>query len=253
MVTMMRRGVLQSFSLLSLALALAGITYARMSASSLRASVVRVAERVEAYVEQGPGGANVMIPIVFDAQDHALSCEVATLKMVLAYRGVQVQESELIKRVGFDRTPHTYQGGRELWGDPSKAFVGNIDGRMMDDGYGVYWQPIERVAKLYRKEAQGFERRTDWHLVQELQEGNPIIVWGCLGACQRRVWYAPGNENKVFGVSYEHTFIVNGFSGNPDAPDGFWLVDPIYGQRYMERNAFIAMWDSLDRSGVVVY
>lgn len=55
--------------------------------------------------------------------------------MALNFKGVNVSEDDLIPKVGFDKTPHN----GNIWGNPYTAFVGNISGRQMVDGYGVYW------------------------------------------------------------------------------------------------------------------
>lgn len=235
------RRLLLVASLVALGVILATVAYGRLHGSSLKATTLRVASRVEAYGEPKPYEAHVFIPVRFDGQDHALSCEVATLKMVLSYKGVEVDESELIAHVGVT----------DMWGDPSEAFVGNIDGRMFGDGYGVYWQPIARVGNLYRT-SHYFEGWASGELVRTLQDGNPIIIWGCLGTCQNRSWTTAEGRN-IRAVSYEHTFVVNGFNGAPDAVTGFWVIDPIYGRKYMDMASFMRMWDTLGRSGVVVY
>lgn len=232
---------LEGLSFIVFALVLGVVAYANVRGSSLNATVTRLSERVQAYGEPKPYEAYVFIPVRFDEQDHALSCEVATLKMVLEHKGVSVDESELIAHVGVT----------DMWGNPSEAFVGNIDGRMFGDGYGVYWQPIARVANLYR-ESRSFQGWESGDVVRTLQEGHPVIIWGCLGGCEARTWTAP-DGGTVNAVSYEHTFVVNGFNGTPEQVDGFWLIDPIYGRKYMERDSFMRMWSTLGNSGVVVY
>lgn len=232
---------LQGISFIVLALTVGAVAFSRIHGSSLTATAIRLTDRVHAFGEPKPYEAHVFIPISFDKQDHALSCEVATLKMVLEYKGVAVDESELIAHVGVT----------DMWGDPSEAFVGNIDGRMFGDGYGVYWQPIARVGNLYR-ESRHFEGWKSGDLIRTLQEGHPIVVWGCLGRCENRSWTTPDGQ-EVTGVSYEHTFVVNGFSGTPDDIEGYWLIDPIYGRKYMELDTFMNMWGKLGYSGVVVY
>ena len=75
-------------SLVVLVLVLSGIVFSRLHGSSLRATSARLASRVSAYGEPKPYEAHVFIPVKFDKQDHALSCEVATLKMVLSNKGI---------------------------------------------------------------------------------------------------------------------------------------------------------------------
>lgn len=218
--------------------------------STFQASVLRGVSRILVAVSSKPKP-TILLPVKFDKQDHALSCEVATLKMALAYRGVKVSEGELIEKVGFDKTPKSGVNGVLTWGDPQKAFVGNIDGKMLIDGYGVYWFPIGRVANDYRYTLI-FEKWDEAKLVQQLLEGNPVIIWGYLGSGRPASWKTyDGKEVKA--VYYEHTFVVHGFAGDQLDPSGYFVIDPIYGEMYMAKSVFLKKWDAFSRSGVVVY
>lgn len=208
--------------------------------STFQAAVTRGVARFVAAVAPQPKP-TVLLPVKFDKQDHALSCEVATLKMALAHRGVFIDESELISKIGFE----------PMWGDPQKAFVGNIDGKMFRDGYGVHWFPIARAGNDYRY-AVAFEGFQISDLVAQLNEGNPIIIWGYLGSGNPKNWTTRDGK-EIRGVSYEHTFVVTGYSGDEKTPDGFFLIDPIYGNVYYDRDKFLKRWDGFGRSGVVVY
>lgn len=198
-----------------------------------------------------PKESDVFLDIKFDKQDHSLSCEVAVLKMALDYRGVKVDEAELIEKVGFDTTPRQQVNGAIVWGNPHEAFVGNINGKLLNDGYGVYWEPIAEVGKDYRdmKDFTGWEVKD---LVRELKNNNPVLVWGYLGNGKLMQWNTP-EGTLIKAVHYEHAFVVNGFRGSEDKPNGFFLIDPIYGQTYYSLSTFLKKWNSLDNSGVVVY
>lgn len=213
---------------------------------------IRLYERAVVSLARMPDGqGNTVLPIIFDAQDHALSCEVAALKMALAYRGVTVSEADLIRSVGTDATPKRKVNGVTVWGDPDEAFVGNIDGAMLVDGYGVYWGPIARTARAFRR-AEPFQGWTPGQLAHAIQDGNPVIVWGYLWGGKQTSWQTPGGKI-VRAVTREHVFVVNGFRGSADSPEGFFLVDPIYGRRYYALDEFMQRWDSLGDSGVVIY
>lgn len=189
----------------------------------------------------------VLLPVKFHRQEHALSCEAASLKMALFFRGVDVSEKELIEKIGFD----TARKQNEIWGDPQKAFVGNINGRMLIDGYGVYNQPIARVANEYRYSIEFNDGKIE-DLVRELQNGNPIIVWSYIYSGKPYFWKTPEGK-QIKAVYGEHTKIVRGFSGPPENPEGFFLIDPIYGEVYESADKFFEKWAALDSVGVVVY
>ncbi len=180
-------------------------------------------------------------------QMHALSCEVATLRMALAYRGISVTEEDLLSQVGYDPTPHN----GNVWGNPYQAFVGNVDGRQMVTGYGVYWGPIARVARNYRS-AQEFEGWSISKLTNEIKKGNPVIIWVYSKSGVPTHWYTPSGE-KIYAVSGEHTVLVVGYVGTEDNPSQLIINDSLIGQVYWSRAIFDKKWDTFNRSGVVVY
>jgi len=198
-----------------------------------------------------PRAGDTVLPITFDPQDHALSCEIATLKMVLAYRGAGVPESTLIRLVGTDGVAKTTRDGELLWGDPNKGFVGNIDGRMPATGYGIYWEPIAGAARAYR-EASVIYALTPPEIAEQIREGNPLIVWGYLGSGERLQWRTP-EDAVINAVLHEHTFVLHGFRGSVGDPKGFYLMDPIYGERYWDTDTFMDNWKALGYHGVAVY
>ena len=192
----------------------------------------------------------VFLPIVFDKQDRSLSCEVAALKMALAYHGVRVQESTLLKKVGFDTTAKKVVNGQKIWGDPNKGFVGDIDGKMPATGYGVYSDPITRAGKLYRPtySIASWDLRS---LSYELDQGNPIIAWIYIGKGTADSWKTPEGK-RIQAVYNEHTVVVNGYTGSSEAPTGFHVIDTLYGPQYYSAADFLKRWRTLGRTGVVV-
>ena len=189
----------------------------------------------------------VELALPFHRQEHSLSCEAATLKMVLSYYGVGVSESEIIKKMPFDKT----QKSNGVWGDPNKGFVGNIDGKMLQDGYGVYWGPLAETARNWKK-AEIIEGGSTEMVIEHLLAGHPIIIWGYLGRGQPLKWRTPEGK-EIYAINGEHTRVVYGFKGDPDSPDGFLVMDPVYGPAYWERAKFIRNWNAFGRSGVVIY
>lgn len=191
--------------------------------------------------------AAVKLDIPFHRQEHSLSCEAATLRMALLGYGLDIPESEILRSLPFDATPRE---GDE-WGDPYQGFVGNIDGKMMVDGYGVYWEPLARTASRWAY-ADVIEDGTVGDLVEHLAEGHPIIVWGYLGRGQKVSWTTPAGR-RIEAVNGEHTRLVIGFDGSASDPAGFFVIDPVYGHQYWEREKFLHNWDAFGRMGVVVY
>lgn len=189
------------------------------------------------------------VPILY--QEHALSCEAATLRMVLAYRGVTVTERELLDTIGRDPTPRKRTATGIVWGDPDEAFVGNVDGIMGRTGYGVHAGPIGRIAGQYRR-AEVLHNASPQALTAALDAGNPVIAWGHLGRGSPMTWRTPGGKT-IHAVNGEHTRVVVGYTGTTEKPAGFHLLDPIYGAQYWPLEKFMKNWEKLGRSAVVVY
>ena len=180
-------------------------------------------------------------------QKYTLSCEIAALRMALNFKGVNVSEDDIIPRVGFDTTPHS----GDTWGDPNKAFVGNIKGTQMKDGYGVHWAPIAKAARTYR-DAKDFQGWSIQQLTSEISKGNPVVIWVYSHFGTKTLWKTP-DGNSVYAVRDEHAVTVVGFVGPADNPTQMIINDPLSGQVYWSRSAFDRKWDIFGRSGVVVY
>lgn len=189
----------------------------------------------------------VELPIPLHYQEHSLSCEVAALKMALDYFGAGVPESELIKHLPFDPAPKS----NGVWGNPNRGFVGNIDGRMLVDGYGVYWEPIAALGARYRRTAV-LRGTSAANLAQHIAAGRPVIIWGYFGRGQPHTWRT--REGQIIqAVNGEHTRLVTGFSGPSDKPTHFALLDPIFGRLVWPTETLLRNWDALGRHAVVVY
>jgi uncharacterized protein YvpB len=179
-------------------------------------------------------------------QQHTLSCEVAALRMALAFYGVKVSEEELLAKVGVDDTPH--QG--DVWGNPHERFVGNVDGKQMVDGYGVYWGPIARVAGDYRP-SEAFSGWTIQQLTGELQAGHPVVVWVYVRGGVPATWRTPDGQ-EIFAIRDEHSVTIVGFAGPADNPTEIIVNDPLIGQTTWPRALFDKKWAAFGNSGVAV-
>ncbi len=179
-------------------------------------------------------------------QEHSLSCEIAALKVALSAHGLDIPESGLLKYLLFDTTPRE----DNVWGDPNKGFVGDIDGRMGKTGYGVYWGPIAELGSLW-KSSKVAEDMTASQLAGYISDGKPVITWGYYGRGKNLLWYTKDGK-RIDAIDGEHARVVVGFEGNSSGPEGFYVFDPIYGEMYWSRDKFMRNWDSFGRMGVVV-
>lgn len=209
------------------------ITSAGASSKSLKSTFVTQA-----------GTVKLAVPAYL--QQYTLSCEASSLRMALAYKGVHVSEDDILAKIGVDRTAHV----GNTWGNPYEAFVGNVAGTQMADGYGVYWGPIARAARSWRP-ASEFSGWSITNITNEITKGNPVIIWIYAAGGTRTSWNTPSGQN-IYAVRDEHTVVVVGFAGPADNPTSIIVNDPIHGQIYWSRRTFDAKWAIFGNSGVVV-
>ncbi len=180
-------------------------------------------------------------------QKYSLSCELAALRMALEFRGISLSEDEILEKIGTDSTPRS----GNIWGNPYAAFVGNVNGKQMVNGYGVYWGPIARVANNYRKAAE-FTGWTISQLTSMIKANNPVIIWVYSSNGTPTGWDTL-EGNKIHAVRGEHAVVAVGFVGQIDNPTAIIVNDPLLGQVQWPRLFFDTKWNAFGQSGVVVY
>lgn len=189
-----------------------------------------------------------MLKIPLDWQDHPLSCEAASMKMALGFKGVKVSEEQIMGKIGIDLTPRK----NNIWGDPNKIFVGDIDGKMCTTGYGVYWERVAAAAENWRN-AQSFSGWTLADLVKEIQAGNPVVIWGTLPVANLHdcSWQTPEGKH-IKAYKETHVRLAIGFVGPPENPSKIIINDPLAGRLYWSTSYFLTNWKAFDYSGVVI-
>lgn len=202
---------------------------------------------LQAHVPRVAGQTIAKLNVPYHRQEHSLSCEIASLKMALSYAGFNISEDELIQSLHFDQTPRS----RTLWGDPFKGFVGDIDGKMGKTGYGVYWDPIVDVGNRYAP-TRAFTGLTAADFAEHILNNRPVVVWGYFGRGAAINWETT-DGNRINAINGEHARIVTGFTGSKENPEGFFLLDPIYGELYWSTEKFMKNGEPFDNAGVVVY
>lgn len=190
------------------------------------------------------GGMRLDVPLV--KQKRPLSCEAAALTSALNYLGVEVTEEKIIEQMPFDKTIKS----KNTWGDPDVGFVGDIDGRSILSGYGIYWKPVAKLSSEWKK--------TDWFIngsikdiTDQIRQGRPVLVW--ISALQNAdivFWKTPSGK-EVRALQDQHVVVVNGYEGSREHPIGLHIMDPDEGMRFMDYNDFIARWDRFQRPAVV--
>ena len=134
-----RSGVL----LLAAALAASG------GAQAAQANIVDSPARERTEGRQRQARVQMDVPLV--KQAYRNNCETASLSMLLAAAGVTVDQRqlqrELVKSGAAD--PSVAADGSWTWGDPALGFVGRVMGGGTAGGFGVYEDPIRKLASSY--------------------------------------------------------------------------------------------------------
>src|ERR1041384_2867337 len=124
------------------------------------------------------------------------------LKIALDCQGAHVSEKTIISKLPFDTTPHT----NGVWGDPDAGFVGNIDGTMPVDGYGIHCRPLAEAARNWKK-AEPIENGSVQDLTRHLLAHRPVVVWGFMLRGQPITWRTPAGK-LVHAADGEHARVA---------------------------------------------
>ncbi|MBU1901528.1 Ig-like domain-containing protein [Patescibacteria group bacterium] len=165
------------------------------------------------------------IPLYHQAED--FTCNISATRMVLAYRGVNLSEAQIKSSIG-------------VGGNPDANWV---------EGYGVHWGPVANYISQYRRVAI----KTGWNIAElahEVEQGNPVIIW----------WHNNYSGSGAFtlesgatGYKGMHSEVVKGFIGDAKNPISFISNDPWRGVRTHTAQSFLATWNYLGYTAIVVY
>jgi uncharacterized protein YvpB len=184
-----------------------------------------------------PDARAFLFHVPFHRQEHALSCEVASLRSALLGIGVDVPERDLWLKLPKDPVAKRWTEDGVVWGDPHKGFVGNVDGRMPFTGYGVFAEPLSAVANEYASTA--FIRVDDPRAIDAaLSKGHPIIAWSVLGRNPSVAFWKTPDGRDIAAPMYEHTLVIVGYRGTSDWIDGLYVIDSLTSIRYETWNDF---------------
>jgi uncharacterized protein YvpB len=161
-------------------------------------------------------------------QEEDFTCNVAAVRMALAYRGVNLSEDSIQAALGTGENPNSN------W----------------VPGYGVHIDPVANYASQFRNVSV----KTGWNLsdmLNEVQQGNPVVLW----------WYnrysQPSGSFTLHGqyTGYRgmHSEVVRGFIGDPSNPTHILTNDPWRGQLTYTRATFESTWKYLNNTALIVY
>ncbi|MBP7857511.1 MAG: C39 family peptidase [Candidatus Saccharimonadales bacterium] len=164
--------------------------------------------------------------VPYFAQIHSLSCEEASLRMALAYRGIAVSDDDVLARVGYNPQPRDVL--TNTWQDPYREFVGNVDGKIGVTGWGVYAPPIASASQSFGRNAQAIVGGVSAaQIAGIILDGNPVVLWGVSGTSAVEDSWNTATSGVVRAPKNAHVRTVYGVDGTRDNPIGFYVHDPI--------------------------
>ena len=198
-----------------------------------------------------------VLPVKLDYQDHNLSCEAAALKMALAYEGIAIDEVTLMRFMSVDVRPAEFDARGRLisWGDPAKAYVGNVDGHIQRyTGYGVYQAPVARAA--IRAGAHVVAAGSGLYgsgiapsaIYNAVLDGHPVVAW--ISNTYRVVplsHYVAYDGATVWYTLTEHAVTVVGVR-----PGAVLINDPWFGQGWHTKAQFESAYKTFNHMAVIV-
>jgi uncharacterized protein YvpB len=198
-----------------------------------------------------PKSTAAFLDVPLDLQDQAATCELASLKMALAYRGISTGEGTLLAEVGIDaRAPEVVNDRIVRWGNPNTSFVGDPNGsQRLYTGYGVYAGPVARAAgKLGATVVSSGTGVSPADVYAAVLQGHPVVAW-VTSTYQRdtvRTWTAWDGSSVRYSL-HEHAVTVVGVT-----PGAVIIDDPWWGQVWKSHDEFETAYAVLGQMAVVV-
>lgn len=168
---------------------------------------------------------NLKLPVPFYKQGSAFTCNIASVRMLLAYNNIFVSEKEIIERVG--------SGGKRGTGNPKKGFL---------DDYGTYWDAISKGISTYSKNTVMLNG-TLQEIISKLTSGTPVMIWGQNGwSDPHDISWTSSDGEYIRAINGMHSSVVIGFKGTPDNPEEIYLNDPWRAQYAISTKEFLRRW-----------
>ncbi len=180
-----------------------------------------------------PAVQTTKLSIPYHSQQYKNSCEAASLKMALEYRGIKVSEMDILQKFGY--APRMKDVEKNEWDDPQKMYVGFVDIVGSTIGYGVYGLPVVKAVESFGRQAEYTTNVTSNFLAKNIKAGNPIILWGYTSFRESPYTWNTPDGNTVKAFKGEHARLVVGVVGGDvdgNNPKGFYVHDPFNGQKY---------------------
>ena len=184
-------------------------------------------------------------------QKLALSCEAASLRMSLAYKGIATTEASILSLVGADTRGPYFEDAVLRWGDPYATFVGDVNGsEVLLTGYGTYYPTIAAAAaRLGAVVLAGGQGIAPDALYAYILAGHPAVAWVTYEwvAATRSDYTAFDGTGIPYAGPVEHAVAIAGVSAA-----NVLINDPDAGQYWIPKATFEAAYATYNQMAVVV-
>lgn len=218
----------------------------------------KIHQHIEAFLRTADGEyvineVYIPVPTVMQKPELPNGCEITALTAVLNYLGYDVSKTEMAD--SYLPQQAFFREGDKLFGaNPYIAFAGNPRDQ---NGFFVYAPPIVEAANSYIETMGGthtavdISKSTREEIIQELNNGNPIVIWSTIDQRTARFnysWYLIENGEYFQAATNLHALVINGY-----VEDKVHVMDPLEGQILYDADTFFEHYYGLGSVAVAVY
>jgi uncharacterized protein YvpB len=173
-------------------------------------------------------------------------CEVTALAMMLRYAGAATDKMTLAAEV--DKVPYLANG---LYGDPNIGFVGDMY-TMANPGYGVYHEPIERLAERYLPGRLIYLTGSSFDDILHDHVGQNRPVWIITNATFKKLdpslfttWLTTSGNIQI--TWQEHSVLITGYDS-----EHVYIDDPLDADanKQLARDDFREAWEQMGKQAL---
>jgi uncharacterized protein YvpB len=198
----------------------------------------------------GDASVHIVRGVALYYQRHALSCEETSTSMGLVHQGLHISQDQILARLGVDNTPARLVNGYVVrWGDPDRAFVGNVNGSENNyTGQQANPKALVRVlnsfgAKIIEWSEPGVGPNviSAQEIYKQVVAGHPVVAYATWDWNWHRIYYyrsEDGNRVPLISPADDHVYLVVGVSATR-----VLINDPIRGQYWVSKGAFNASYE----------
>ncbi len=203
-------------------------------------------------------GVLLSVPLV--EQSYRLSCEAASMEMVLRYYNHVANQSELMKKIGYaDPYIKKYSDNVLIWGDPDIGFVGDEKGYIWiptlglhgATGWGVNPGPVARVLKAFLPQTLIPTNPAISDIITALENQKPVIFWHKRDDMYEDTIVYMTPLGKSIDFTSNHVSVIVGYEKKNDGKRYFWINDPTYGRLHIDEETLVRWWKRQDYKLVI--